>query len=150
MKHGTCKHYNGSFHNTHCDAGVCYLEVTPDPDDITGIHFRHPCFVRTPEQVAELNDGQRECYKRRGTCDKFEEPTDAEIAEEEAAFEKFADRFLLTLPLIQEIKESHKGHDWKGSEPCPECGGTLHLSHAAYNGHVWGQCETEGCLSWME
>lgn len=34
---------------------------------------------------------------------------------------------------------------------CPtKCGGKLHLSQAAYNGHVWGKCTTEGCVSWME
>lgn len=33
---------------------------------------------------------------------------------------------------------------------CPECKGRLHLTQAAYNGHVWGKCETENCVSWME
>lgn len=33
---------------------------------------------------------------------------------------------------------------------CPKCKGRLHLSQAAYNGHVHGHCETEGCVSWME
>lgn len=34
---------------------------------------------------------------------------------------------------------------------CPTgCGGKLHLSQAAYNGHVWGKCTTAGCVSWME
>ena len=34
---------------------------------------------------------------------------------------------------------------------CPTgCGGKLHLSQAAYNGHVHGKCTTNGCLSWME
>lgn len=33
---------------------------------------------------------------------------------------------------------------------CPACQGRLHLSQAASNGHVWGKCETSGCVSWME
>lgn len=33
---------------------------------------------------------------------------------------------------------------------CPQCGGRLHLSQSAYNGHVHGKCETEGCVAWME
>ena len=33
---------------------------------------------------------------------------------------------------------------------CPECKGRLHLSQAAYNGHVHGKCETPNCVSWME
>lgn len=33
---------------------------------------------------------------------------------------------------------------------CPACKGRLHLRQSGYNGHVHGQCETEGCVSWME
>ena len=33
---------------------------------------------------------------------------------------------------------------------CPICKGKLLLSQSAYNGHVWGKCETAGCLTWME
>lgn len=33
---------------------------------------------------------------------------------------------------------------------CPVCKGKLHLSQAAYNGHVHGHCETPDCVSWME
>ena len=47
---------------------------------------------------------------------------------------------------------------WREKEPrgkaevieCPACKGRLHLSQSAYNGHVHGQCETPGCVSWME
>lgn len=33
---------------------------------------------------------------------------------------------------------------------CPICKGRLYIRQASHNGHVWGQCETEGCVSWME
>lgn len=33
---------------------------------------------------------------------------------------------------------------------CPECKGRLHLSQAAYNGHVWAKCETKDCVAWIE
>jgi len=33
---------------------------------------------------------------------------------------------------------------------CPACGGGLHLSQAASNGHIHGKCETKDCVSWME
>lgn len=47
---------------------------------------------------------------------------------------------------------------WRRKEPigkvevieCPQCKGRLHLSQAAYNGHVHAKCETDGCVSWME
>jgi hypothetical protein len=41
-------------------------------------------------------------------------------------------------------------HDRSEVVECPVCKGRLHLSQAAYNGHVWGKCETKGCVSWME
>ena len=47
---------------------------------------------------------------------------------------------------------------WRNSLPrgkqtvvdCPICKGKLHLSQSSYNGHVHGQCETNGCVEWME
>ena len=47
---------------------------------------------------------------------------------------------------------------WRKKQPygkqevieCPVCKGRLHLSQAAYNGHVHGRCETADCLNWME
>ncbi len=59
-------------------------------------------------------------------------------------------RMKTTLPLIAKVKAEHEGKDWQGTERCPACGGTLHLTHSSYNGHVWGRCETTDCLSWME
>lgn len=44
-----------------------------------------------------------------------------------------------------------KGHGGSGTIPCPHCKtGALHFSVASVNGHVHGQCETEGCLRWAE
>lgn len=59
-------------------------------------------------------------------------------------------KFSLASHLIQKVKKEHRGTDWKGIVVCPVCGGQLHMSHDAYNGHVWGHCETKDCLSWME
>lgn len=47
---------------------------------------------------------------------------------------------------------------WRAKEPigkseiieCPACKGRLHLSQAAYNGHVRAKCETPDCVAWME
>lgn len=44
-----------------------------------------------------------------------------------------------------------KGNGGTGQIPCSRCGtGTLHYSVSSFNGHMWGKCSTEGCLSWME
>lgn len=94
------------------------------------------------------------CYYVAGTipihCDKYERRTFEEVQAEDAEMDARIAEFLLAGPLIRRIKEEQKGKSWAGVEECPVCKGKLHLSHAAYNGHVHGQCETEGCLSWME
>ncbi|AWB26198.1 hypothetical protein DA075_35605 (plasmid) [Methylobacterium currus] len=36
----------------------------------------------------------------------------------------------------------------EGEISCPECSGRLRWSRAE-NGHVWGKCESGGCLMWM-
>lgn len=154
MQKGRCKFNNGTFHNEVCDAGVAYREVVTEPDRREGIAWRYPCtdLVRlgrdkghggpSPSQLAE--------YAKRGTCPKYQDPTDEEIAERDARIKERHDRFMLTLPLISKVKRKHRGENWKGVETCPACGGRLHMTHSAYNGHVWGRCETEDCLSWIE
>ena len=83
-------------------------------------------------------------------CEKYEEPSAAEIAETEAAIDRHMDRMRKVMPMIGKIKEDHKGHTWSGIVACPACGGKLHLSHAGCNGHVWGKCETKDCVAWIE
>jgi len=83
-------------------------------------------------------------------CTKYEEPTPEEIAAYEAEVAGMMSRFEKVLPVIHEIKKEHKGTSVKGVKKCPVCGGTLHFTHAACNGHVHGECETTDCVSWME
>ncbi|HRG29201.1 MAG TPA: DUF550 domain-containing protein [Chitinophagales bacterium] len=33
---------------------------------------------------------------------------------------------------------------------CPQCGNKLYWTRASSNKHVWGKCNTEGCLNWMQ
>lgn len=60
---------------------------------------------------------------------------------------------------VKAVNAAHKDAKAKGfgknnggvSEmTCPICGGLLRYSVAAYNGHIHGKCETEGCVQWME
>lgn len=37
-----------------------------------------------------------------------------------------------------------------GTIECPACRGRLAWIRDSHNGHVHGQCETAGCLSWMQ
>lgn len=145
MRKDTCKHFNG-IQNTTCDAGILYKSVTSNPEELEGSALRLPCHTTcrgaTPSQLEHFN--------RRGTCAKFELPTAFEIEAERQAFQAAIERQRKVYPLIAEIKQTHKGQQWSGTVPCPVCGGNLRLSHAARNGHIWGRCETEGCVAWME
>ncbi len=81
MNASTCKHYTGTYHNTHCEAGVCYRDVTTDPNVLEGSAFRKPCIDHEADKQYEMTELQRENYDRRGTCDKFELPSSEELAE---------------------------------------------------------------------
>lgn len=37
-----------------------------------------------------------------------------------------------------------------GEIVCPKCSGRLRYSIAGSNGHIWGTCETKGCLRWIQ
>lgn len=145
MQKGLCKHYRGSFHNKTCDAGICYNAVTPAPKE-PGCALRRPCrtipVFDSPSQLEE--------FAKRGTCEKYQEPTEAEIAEYEAKVQSIVRNFEASLPLIGRVKKGHHGQDWQGVEECPICKGKLHIRHANYNGHTHGKCETADCLNWME
>lgn len=148
MRKGTCKFFNGAFHNECCQAGIRYEDVTPEPERRTGKALRIPChsqlFFSAP------NKGQLAEFAKRGTCAKYTEPSDEEIAEHEAKMRAAISRITATIPLIGRIKDAHRGENWSGVDTCPTCAGILQLTHAGLNGHVWGQCETKGCVSWME
>ncbi|MFE1603336.1 hypothetical protein [Methylobacterium sp. ID0610] len=38
----------------------------------------------------------------------------------------------------------------EGTIACPACAGRLRWARVESNGHVWGSCETEGCLRWAQ
>ncbi len=55
-----------------------------------------------------------------------------------------------TCAAIVEINQKHGKTNAQGVIECPLCKGKLHYTVAACNGHIWGKCETENCLSWMQ
>lgn len=141
----TCRHFNGSFHNKTCNAGVCYKSVTPQPDE-PGSAYREPCRRWSDGHALKVLQETGP----QGICGKYEPFTEAELLQQDREMETAMARMMLTIPLIGDIKEKHAGTNWQGVVECPVCKGNLHMSHSGYNGHVWGRCETEGCLSWME
>ena len=125
-----CRHFNG-VQNKVCEAGVNYDDVSPIP-----------CIGYRPSATVP----QAECAKK--SCWTREE---AIQNEEERA--KQTKRFMLALNAAHEAAKAlglKKGHGGNGTCECPVCHGVLHFSVASYNGHLWGKCETEGCMSWMQ
>lgn len=76
-----------------------------------------------------------------------------ESAEKRAdAIEDMMDRMAIVMPVVAKWRtwtETNRVGNREVIE-CPKCKGRLHLSQSSYNGHVHGNCETEGCVSWME
>lgn len=147
MRQGTCKHFTGAHHNECCAAGVKYMDVTPQPENLQGRALRLPCHT---QPYPNASPSQMEHYRNRGTCEKYTEPTAEDLAEHERQCEAEMAKMMKSMSVIAKVKKEHAGESWNGVEACPVCGGTLHVTHAACNGHVWGTCETADCLAWME
>lgn len=101
FKRGTCKFYNGDFHNECCEAGVNYRDVTTDPDVIEASAYRKPC-IDWEEWNRQRgrdfdNDVQRQNWERRGHCSQRQKPTDEEIAESETEVKRRTQEFLTNL-----------------------------------------------------
>lgn len=52
-------------------------------------------------------------------------------------------KLIEALEIIKGMKES------TGEIDCPVCGNKLSYVRQ-HNGHVWGKCKTENCLSWIQ
>lgn len=56
--------------------------------------------------------------------------------------------------VIEAMEYVHELPDGSGTTVCPRCGGTLHyekrtLSSGSSREWSRGQCETDGCISWL-
>lgn len=126
-----CVHFTGIQHDT-CKAGVNYRAHVGGPD--FGWARRIPCFSDSVDAPP---------------CDKCQRTTreqaEAEIAASDAAFQRVN-------TALKAIRAKHgKAKGLADEMPCPNnCGGTLRYSISSYNGHVHGQCSTEGCAQWMQ
>ncbi len=132
MRKDTCIHFSG-IQNERCEKNIDYLDITGG--NRNGFALRLPCIKGKPEA--------RQCYG-------YTEPTEEQINDYQEKCRKQLEDMQKVYPLIGKIKKEFEGKSWRGTKECPVCTGTLHLTHASINGHVWGKCETEGCVSWME
>lgn len=119
-----CIHFNGLSHQF-CKAGINYESVK----DRTQRPYKIPCVKNTVMHGSH--------------CSLQQFRTDEEVEKEIKEIENISVIAFGALSIISTRKENN------GIIECPKCGGKLHYTRAS-NGHVWGKCETENCLSWMQ
>jgi len=125
-----CRHYNGPIRNDCCAVGVNYRKLGDDSK--AGYIVRLPCVVGSP------------LSKDQVVCDKIDLFTPVELKKLE---QEMLDRMDAVAKAISEIRKTKQQ---SGHVKCPTCSNKLHFSIAKSNGHLWGKCETDKCLSWME
>lgn len=138
MNPGSCIHFTGVQHKK-CKLGYVYDSLTKPL----------PCMRSYTVHWPKERRGQQEPCKHTD-CKDYLAPTPEQLAEDEKRIKAAMDRMLRVNAGIAEWRKAHKGKSAQNVIECPECKGRLHLSIAAYNGHVHGRCETAGCVSWME
>jgi len=139
-----CQHYKPprgpeGWDTTWCAAGEDHLtRRLPNDQQPQGAEFKAaPCIGGH-----HLTDPTAACPKWiRRTREMGEARADAKSA--------FLARMALVGPVVAAWRKKAPRGKAEVIE-CPACKGRLHLSQAAYNGHVHGRCETAGCVSWME
>lgn len=121
--------YGGQKRTGLCAAGVKY-------DDVHIAGSFHPCI------------GGHELENAVGVCKLWARRTMEQAEARANAVEESDRRMRLVMPAIRDWRKKPWGK--AAVIDCPACKGRLHLSQAAYNGHVHGRCETAGCVNWME
>ena len=140
MKDNWCKHHRGWRDNEACSKGHNPQKLFSEPE--RSLLRTIPCNSKN---------------EAAGACADREFPTEAELVEQEREFEVHFGFTQTAIALIAEKTnakpswdEGDKGEKGsKGTIECPKCNGALHYTVSGYNNHIWGKCETEGCLSWM-
>jgi len=150
--HGKCIHFNG-VQNDLCKRGVSY-EVNWPAGPKPCIKFIHKSarggtYLEPGEEPAETRPyGNAHLAK---PCAFYQEPTSEEVQADRAETKAKLERMFAAIRVAGEWRVKPKpAIDRYGVVECPICKGRLHLSQSAYNGHVHGKCETDGCVSWME
>lgn len=132
-----CQHYKrGKGADMVCNAGMDLATIKKVPTGDRGILWG-PCI----EGHTLANPTEHCQHWIRRTREMGEKRADE--------IEKAITRMTVVMPVVDQ---------WRLKEPfgkrevieCPVCKGKLHLSQAAYNGHVHAKCETEDCVAFME
>lgn len=152
MKHGQCKYFNG-VQNDKCNRGVAYEVNWPNGPKpcIQLLHksSRGGTYLRPGEVPAETKPFPS--AEKAKPCPFYDDPTDEEVDASRRKMEAAMDRVVVAMGVASKwrIKPKPETDRYEVVE-CPVCNGRLHLSQSAYNGHMHGKCETDGCVSWLE
>lgn len=162
-----CQHYDpsgvtmigGEKPHGRCKAGVVYLDQfgrAPREDaadhvaaGLGGYYESAGIFSR----MCCTDGGKRSEEEQRARCPKWLRSTREQGEQRANDIEASLNRMRVVGPVVSKWRTWTKTNRVAKQEEidCPTgCGGKLHLSQAALNGHVWGHCTTEGCVSWME
>lgn len=161
-----CQHYDpsgvtmigGKEPHGHCKAGVVYLDqfgrapIEDAKDHIAaGLGGYYPS-AGIFQRMCCTDGGKRTEDEQLAMCPKWLRSTREQGEERADALDKAMDRMRIVGGFLKGWRTWSKKNRVSKAEvvECPVCKGKLHLSQAAYNGHVHGRCETKECVSWME
>lgn len=163
MNPGTCMHWTGwRDANSRCAAGFNYRQIV-GPEEF-GAFLRLPCIQYALRPVGRLGTyiqpGDRVIrieVDRKGQsqaqCACYIEPTDEQIKQDRIESDAALRKTMTAIEVASRWRLRPKPkNDRRETIDCPACKGVgvLHLFQSSHNGHVHGQCETAGCVSWME
>jgi hypothetical protein len=92
------------------------------------------------------------CFKEKNSaivCDKYRDPTDKELEDHERSWEDAKKRLFTVFPLVSKLKKENK-KGGSGVEECPVCKKGISWQISGYNGHIRMNCQTEGCINFIE
>jgi len=151
MNPGTCVHFTGLRFGKefeHCKAGIRYRTTFGSEP---GIFLRMPCVEssRSPKTgESKPMDGQDQTMM---ACALRQFPTAEQVAVADLEMKATTAKTVAAIKVAGAWRVTPKpAIDRHETVECPVCKGNLHLQQSAYNGHVHGYCETEGCVRWME
>lgn len=159
-----CQHYDpggismigGKEPHGHCKAGVNYLQQfgsAPEGDPTSYVDGRYYAKSGIFMRICCTDGNERTEAEQLARCPNWERRTIEQATKHHDDIEATMKRMRVVGAVVGPWRTWTKKNRVAKQEviDCPTgCGGKLHLSQAAYNGHVWGKCTTEDCVSWME
>ncbi len=136
------------------DRNYCtHYAPKPGPGDYCALGCDSSAMFKKAREMGEPRMapclGGHNCKDVHAVCPKWERRS-LEHAEARADdIERSMKKLTIAGPFISEWRKKLPLGKQEADE-CPVCKGRLHLSQAAYNGHVRACCETKDCINFIE